>query len=317
MLMTPNSNRLTELGLHEPAAVVRRRPPSTPAQQRAARANGRKSRGPRTLAGKARSSMNAVRHALLAKRLVPAADYRQLARLYWDIRTELIEEFKPSTFTNRALVDALAHDYLSMVRARRLIDSLVPAPFICEGDQRCWEQMTGAQHDVELLAALIAQLNTTGVLDINHADAQAMAKLLAESLAQTTADVAQADEEADGGHDDAVQDSELMAGRRLVDKIGPAASHLADADHLCELLSGRRSMDRRDRAGLRVLAAYTHDAFQRWIDDHAGLAQRLAAAEMAALRPLAAAPEKLLILTRYLARTERAIAEKVRRLNRK
>ena len=76
-------------------------------------------------------------------------------------------------------------------------------------------------------------------------------------------------------------------------------------------------MDRRDRAGLRVLAAYTHDAFQRWIDDHAGLAQRLAAAEMAALRPLAAAPEKLLILTRYLARTERAIAEKVRRLGRK
>ncbi len=50
---------------------------TTPAQQAASRSNGARSRGPKTAAGKSRSSRNALRHGLLAKTTVLENESRE------------------------------------------------------------------------------------------------------------------------------------------------------------------------------------------------------------------------------------------------
>ena len=69
------------------------------------RANGAKSRGPATAAGRARSSRNSIRHGLRAKTVVlpteSARDYQCLLESY-------IDHFQPATGVENDLLVALA-----------------------------------------------------------------------------------------------------------------------------------------------------------------------------------------------------------------
>lgn len=74
-------------------------------QRQTARANGKKSRGPRTLAGKRRSARNSLRHGLLAESVVldeeDASLFERLLRRYTD-------EHRPTTAYAHALVENMA-----------------------------------------------------------------------------------------------------------------------------------------------------------------------------------------------------------------
>jgi hypothetical protein len=80
------------MDIHQPDQPQRRHlcrsPKLTPARLAACRANARKSTGPRTAAGKARSSMNSLKHGRYARRLTRslerASESEQL-KLYWSI----------------------------------------------------------------------------------------------------------------------------------------------------------------------------------------------------------------------------------------
>lgn len=74
-------------------------------QLAANRANAQKSSGPRTAAGKAKSSMNAVKHGLTAVRIV--LDGEDPAQ-FEDLRTRLLLEFEPQTALEEVLVDHLS-----------------------------------------------------------------------------------------------------------------------------------------------------------------------------------------------------------------
>jgi hypothetical protein len=78
---------------------------ATKTQLEANRANAWRSSGPKTPAGKARSSMNAVKHGLTAKTIVIGdEDPAQFDRL----RESLEERFKPRSVMERELTERLA-----------------------------------------------------------------------------------------------------------------------------------------------------------------------------------------------------------------
>ncbi|MCB1885939.1 MAG: hypothetical protein KDG89_18485, partial [Geminicoccaceae bacterium] len=94
-----------------PAAA---RKPRTPAQIEASRQNGAKGRGPRTEAGKAASSRNALKHGLTATTdvLLPTED----ADAFADHCAQVEAEYQPQGPTERALVTQLALVFWRMIR---------------------------------------------------------------------------------------------------------------------------------------------------------------------------------------------------------
>ena len=100
--------------------------PSVPLDRAAInRANSQHSTGPRTEAGKQRSSLNAVRHGLTARTAVlPAEDpaaFRQHCRQFHD-------EFKPATASETQLVQELADTSWRLNRVPRLEADLLDQP---------------------------------------------------------------------------------------------------------------------------------------------------------------------------------------------
>ena len=78
---------------------------ATEKQLQANRANARKSTGPRTQAGKARSRLNSRKHGLTAKMLIIAGEN---ADDFDELRAELLEEHNPQSALECELVERLA-----------------------------------------------------------------------------------------------------------------------------------------------------------------------------------------------------------------
>jgi hypothetical protein len=78
---------------------------STLKQKLASRANGKKSRGPVTKAGKAISSRNSTRHGILSNTLVLD---RESKERFQTLLQNLTNEHEPSTETERVLVETMA-----------------------------------------------------------------------------------------------------------------------------------------------------------------------------------------------------------------
>lgn len=91
--------------------------PRSPAQIQASRANGARSRGPVTGAGRARSSRNAFRHGLCSPAiLAPGEDPAEFAAL----RAALEAEHAPRTPSEALLVERLSIAFWKLARADRL-----------------------------------------------------------------------------------------------------------------------------------------------------------------------------------------------------
>lgn len=96
----------------------------TPSERRraAARANGLKSRGPKTQEGKARSSQNAIRHGLTSTSfIVHNEDLDQFSQL----RTRYIDRFQPVDGCEHDLVDDIVHARWMLLRARLMQNELL------------------------------------------------------------------------------------------------------------------------------------------------------------------------------------------------
>ena len=99
---------------------------ATNAQITAAVANAQLSTGPRSSEGKAISSMNATKLGLFAQSpILPGEDPEQLAAL----TREYIEEYKPKTPTERALIDELVLADWFKRRYRRIEAEVIQARF--------------------------------------------------------------------------------------------------------------------------------------------------------------------------------------------
>lgn len=109
-------------------------------QLEANRANGRKSKGPRTEWGKQQSRSNALRHGLTAETVIrsleSAADYQSL-------EAELIAEHRPRTTTERQLVLRLASLMWRLKRSTTIETGL----FLAEAEVKLPSQPPSWMHD--------------------------------------------------------------------------------------------------------------------------------------------------------------------------
>jgi hypothetical protein len=87
-------------------------------RQRAARANGRRSRGPKTPEGKARSAMNALRHGLRSEHAVVLES--EDARAFVALGASLELDLAPVGAMEQALVERIAAALWRLRRAERL-----------------------------------------------------------------------------------------------------------------------------------------------------------------------------------------------------
>src|SRR5688572_28422787 len=90
---------------------------ASPAQIAANRANALKSTGPRTIEGRKRSSVSALRHGLTAQTLdLPHEDNAA----YDEIRASLYQQYEPATQQECMLVDQLASAWWRTLRVRQI-----------------------------------------------------------------------------------------------------------------------------------------------------------------------------------------------------
>jgi hypothetical protein len=90
---------------------------ATTARAEASRRNGRRSRGPITANGKARSSCNAVRHGILTEDLC-AGDSREQCDAFVALRDQLRTELAPSSLLESLIVERIA---AALWRTRRVL----------------------------------------------------------------------------------------------------------------------------------------------------------------------------------------------------
>ena len=93
--------------------------PTSDAKRAANQANARKSTGPTTPEGKARSSQNAIRHGLLADKAIIPDDPQEDRAAFDELFRLLVIEHEPVGPTQRLLVERIAICYWRLRRALR------------------------------------------------------------------------------------------------------------------------------------------------------------------------------------------------------
>lgn len=117
------------------------------------RANAQKSTGPRTAAGKLRSSLNALRHGLYARRFIISTEDDAVFR---DFSRQIVDENQPSNVNELQIVETMIH----AAWRRRRISEIIQAR-INEAVQQAIAQNPDAATDaVRLTQLATSQIET-------------------------------------------------------------------------------------------------------------------------------------------------------------
>ena len=115
---------------------------ATPSQTHANRRNALKSTGPTSPAGKARSSQNALRHGFASKQIVLNTEDEAA---FQALHAEFVDEYQPSSPTERTLVDEVAVAAWRLRRMQSLETVLLDYRFVLEPG--FWNPETRRQFD--------------------------------------------------------------------------------------------------------------------------------------------------------------------------
>jgi len=110
---------------------LRKAPNRTPAFLAAHRRNAQKCTGPKTLAGKARSSLNALKHGTYARRLpekLRAAGYADRAALHVAVHQEICQTFQPEGPRDWARAARLANEVFATAWRARIFGTKLECP---------------------------------------------------------------------------------------------------------------------------------------------------------------------------------------------
>jgi hypothetical protein len=112
------------------------------------RRNARRSAGPRTPGGKARSSANAFRHGLRASRFVTVLER---SSKFEELRARIIDEWKPRSISEEIEVNRLAHAYWQLERAQRALAEVLNSEICGAIDSEAARELTATTQRLEEL----------------------------------------------------------------------------------------------------------------------------------------------------------------------
>jgi hypothetical protein len=313
-----------------PAVTVATR---TPAQREASRHNGQHSRGPKTAEGKAIACRNSLKHGLFARQCQPPDDFRRLRPAYRRIRAELIAQYRPTSFTEAAEIDALASDMLRAARARGVIEAAMCPPALPSRIDASWRRVPAVEANLKAARHALTALEHGELPLLPQAAAERLGKSLAGLVSVVAADVAAADAEDQGDAPspapagmspaaaarvagrEAFDAEELRGLRALIATLGQAVKKYQDAGHLTEWLTGHRTVTMPTRNRLIAVLRHKITNTTSWLvgqqEEARPQVERATANKLAALSQ---DPGRLLLLETYLGRIERGIARAKDRL---
>ena len=300
-------------------------PSRTPAQQAASRQNGARSHGPVTLAGKNKSRLNGLHHGLLARVVAPPADLNGSDKLYRRVRQELLAEFKPGRFTERAGIDTLAIEYVNLARVIAIQESLHRPPGLCDDDIQAWQKIVERRRLLKQLEGLLTRLKGGQNPDCSLPAANRIARNLTKLVGKIQVAVAKIAEEqaaveaaasetpaADpDDHDDLEEDRRWLELGQIV--AGPGLQ-LHDQETVARVLSGRLKLSPADRQRLIVLLNHSRGIAANLVAYDKSEYYRIKLLHSSHVMTLAQSPEKLLLLVRYRAKVEHSIDRKLKQL---
>jgi hypothetical protein len=293
-----------------------------------------------TANGKLRSSLNAVKHGLLARRLVPSADFRDDHRLYQQILRELTAEFNPVGFSQVTLVANLAGDYVQLARVRAMLEVLQrPAELAQEKGQRL-AMAKGARRDMRLMAMAREALNSQGFVAFDAKQAARLAELVEgqvreamqawDSLIQERAEQRELLKDRIGPEPapdlkyertptqaEVFEEREAQQIEKMATLIRPAAQRLRDKSYLEAVFTGRKRPLRPDCARLNELLAQGIQNTRNWLKGEKDIEKTALQLKTTILAKFANSPDQLIVLSKYLGRTEASIERKLRELRRR
>jgi hypothetical protein len=306
-------NRIAGLLEDEPVHTARQR---SPKQQAASRTNGSTSHGPRTEAGKLKSSQNSLKHGLTSQRFAPPSDVRGDNTLFRRIRRELVDEFQPQSFTARETVDALAFDMVQVARARGMAEALQrPEPVPTE-DLENWQAFRAARRDLKTVTQLLALLDACQMLDCSPQAAVRFATRMSESVEALHEYMHPKEEVTPPEQMDKYERDEYDQYKSRWLMIRPIKKKLLDKDYMASLARGMTHVGIGERKRLRHAMEMVRLDLQRIFNAHKKLEARLLKQQDQALLDLARNPNGLLLNRRYIARIERSIERKMKELRR-
>jgi hypothetical protein len=312
------------------------------AQRQASRVNGAKSRGPVTQAGKDKVSQNALRHGLLAREFMPPGDFRNMDLLFKQIHRELVDEFKPETFTAQMDTSLLASDYLRLMRVHQLIEEICrPSDMPTEKETLDLKNLTGVEADCQIFTQLLEHY------DDGTADSSMLTKSEITRAANLIIDLVQ-DIRSNLAEEELESQVEQEDFASQIDPLAPPASQTeqncaigaepapSDEDILREAAIaairslGDRSNDRamvmsmltasskrhKDRNALIHLIRYKRFCLRIWLGGREHLKKRIEQFKHKHLANLSRYTDRLELLETYASQINRSIAKRRSQLER-
>jgi hypothetical protein len=294
--------------------------PRSSAQQEASRRNGTHSHGPITAVGKSKCRLNALSHGVFARAICPPADISGSDALYRQIRGELMAEFKCRKFSDIALVDTLAREYLTLVRIAAMEESLQRPPGLTDEDLEKWQTIVERHQLIEVLDAILRKLSRgkpscsreQADLVVRHT-AGAITKIeealagIAEDNAKTAAgEIMEAEDP-----DQAKEDAHWL---KLGSVINAPGVRLRDRDVVVRVLRGQLRLIEADRQRLVTLLGHLRKNTDLWLFMQKSEERRIKELRDNTVLSLAEAPDRLLLLLRYRRQVEHSIARKLKSL---
>lgn len=256
-----------------------------------ARINGSRSKGPKTPEGKARSSRNALRHGLLAKRIAPLMSISGEKADYEAHLRGLLSDFKPRSSTELNLLEMMARDWVRLGRIGQVANGMM-LNVMPKNAPVLKQTLSELRFEITALETAIDSLEKEDRCNLTHEQRIVIRMVITHQLSVWMSEVEQADA-ATG----------VSASLAVFRQVNPKMLRLPDAEHvLCVLADKIDLLDAevarwmallhhlRDRAVVRVkdtaLADQNHELVcrQNAIDDitQMKLLQRLMVMEEAA-----------------------------------
>jgi hypothetical protein len=278
----------------------------TDAQREASRRNGSKSHGPITPAGKARSSLNAVKHGLRSTGLWLPGDERR----YREIHSQLEAELRPRTFTECIEVEFLAGEYLQRARVIEMQQALLLPPIDAERMQK-YTEARGKNVDIERLRHIASRIRAGKPLHCGSRTAEQLAAEIPPLVRNIEDETKPSDNRIPLAEMDAYGKKEEEELQRHWSGLQPVVAQLTDTTMLTAVLSGQASAPpevlNQIAAMLDLLASRRNHA--KGAQDP--IVSQVDAERRTELRILGRDPTSLMMLQRYARMLERSIERRL------